>query len=166
MKILVTGAAGFIGFYVALRLLQRGDEVVGLDNLNAYYDVGLKEARLERLLVTSARDDAVRAEREYLERLARLMAEDGARAAIAEGLVLIDRVEQAMDAAASAWAAARREVAEDPRFQGCDLPVLPGFVPLGQDPVSKLQEFAYASTGELPVRAASGALTMPEGMAP
>lgn len=49
MKILVTGAAGFIGFHVALRLLQRGDEVVGLDNLNGYYDVGLKEARLERL---------------------------------------------------------------------------------------------------------------------
>ena len=49
MKILVTGAAGFIGSYAALRLLARGDEVVGLDNLNDYYDVNLKEARLARL---------------------------------------------------------------------------------------------------------------------
>lgn len=46
MKILVTGAAGFIGFYTALKLLERGDTVVGLDNLNDYYDVQLKEARL------------------------------------------------------------------------------------------------------------------------
>ena len=49
MKILVTGAAGFIGMSTTLRLLERGDEVVGLDNLNDYYDVGLKEARLARL---------------------------------------------------------------------------------------------------------------------
>jgi UDP-glucuronate 4-epimerase len=49
MKILVTGAAGFIGFHLALQLLQRGDQVVGLDNLNNYYDVNLKQARLERL---------------------------------------------------------------------------------------------------------------------
>jgi UDP-glucuronate 4-epimerase len=48
-KLLVTGAAGFIGFHVASRLLDRGAEVVGLDNLNAYYDVSLKEARLARL---------------------------------------------------------------------------------------------------------------------
>jgi len=47
--ILVTGAAGFIGFHVAQRLLQRGEQVVGLDNLNAYYDVRLKEARLQQL---------------------------------------------------------------------------------------------------------------------
>lgn len=49
MKVLVTGAAGFIGSFVATRLLGRGDEVVGLDNLNDYYDVTLKEARLDRL---------------------------------------------------------------------------------------------------------------------
>lgn len=46
MKILVTGSAGFIGFHVARRLLERGDEVVGLDNINDYYDVNLKYARL------------------------------------------------------------------------------------------------------------------------
>ena len=49
MKILVTGAAGFIGSHVAQRLVARGDEVVGLDNLNDYYDVNLKRARLARL---------------------------------------------------------------------------------------------------------------------
>jgi len=46
MKVLVTGAAGFIGYHVALKLLARGDSIVGLDNLNDYYDVRLKEARL------------------------------------------------------------------------------------------------------------------------
>ena len=49
MKTLVTGAAGFIGMHVAERLLSMGHEVVGLDNLNDYYDVALKEARLARL---------------------------------------------------------------------------------------------------------------------
>ncbi|MBF0461462.1 MAG: NAD-dependent epimerase [Magnetococcales bacterium] len=49
MKILVTGAAGFIGFHLSACLLARGDEVVGLDNLNGYYDVGLKKARLAQL---------------------------------------------------------------------------------------------------------------------
>lgn len=49
MKILVTGAAGFIGYHTAQALLDRGDHVVGLDNLNDYYDVTLKEARLEQI---------------------------------------------------------------------------------------------------------------------
>ena len=49
MKVLVTGAAGFIGSSVSRRLLDRGDTVVGFDNLNDYYDVSLKEARLARL---------------------------------------------------------------------------------------------------------------------
>jgi UDP-glucuronate 4-epimerase len=49
VKILVTGSAGFIGSALSLRLLERGDEVVGFDNLNDYYDVKLKQARLARL---------------------------------------------------------------------------------------------------------------------
>ncbi|HEX7638719.1 MAG TPA: NAD-dependent epimerase [Burkholderiaceae bacterium] len=49
MKVLITGAAGFIGMHVAQRLLARGDEVVGIDSLNAYYDPALKVARLEQL---------------------------------------------------------------------------------------------------------------------
>ena len=49
MRVLVTGAAGFIGSFTSHFLLDRGDEVVGVDNLNDYYDVALKEARLERL---------------------------------------------------------------------------------------------------------------------
>lgn len=48
MKIMVTGAAGFIGSNLSLKLLERGDEVIGIDNLNDYYDVNLKKARLER----------------------------------------------------------------------------------------------------------------------
>lgn len=49
MSILLTGAAGFIGYHVAEALLVRGEQVIGIDNLNAYYDVRLKQARLERL---------------------------------------------------------------------------------------------------------------------
>jgi UDP-glucuronate 4-epimerase len=49
MKVLITGSAGFIGSTLALRLLDRGDEVVGIDNLNDYYDVELKKARLARV---------------------------------------------------------------------------------------------------------------------
>jgi UDP-glucuronate 4-epimerase len=48
MKIMVTGSAGFIGSALSLKLLERGDEVIGVDNLNDYYDVKLKEARLDR----------------------------------------------------------------------------------------------------------------------
>ncbi len=50
MTILVTGAAGFIGFHTSLRLLARGEKVVGVDNMNAYYDPALKQARLAQLL--------------------------------------------------------------------------------------------------------------------
>ncbi|MBU1396637.1 MAG: GDP-mannose 4,6-dehydratase, partial [Gammaproteobacteria bacterium] len=49
MKVLLTGSAGFIGMHVAQILLKRGDEVVGIDNLNDYYDPALKLARLEQL---------------------------------------------------------------------------------------------------------------------
>jgi UDP-glucuronate 4-epimerase len=50
MRVLVTGTAGFIGSHVALKLLERGDEVVGFDNLSDYYDVTLKQARLARFI--------------------------------------------------------------------------------------------------------------------
>lgn len=53
MKILVTGSAGFIGYHLSKRLLERGDEVVGIDNLNNYYDPALKKARLAQLGVDS-----------------------------------------------------------------------------------------------------------------
>jgi len=56
MKILLTGAAGFIGFYTALHLLKRGDEVIGLDNINDYYDINLKYNRLKVLGIS--RQDA------------------------------------------------------------------------------------------------------------
>jgi len=53
MKFLVTGAAGFIGFHISERLLQAGHQVVGIDNLNDYYDVSLKQARLDLLTATN-----------------------------------------------------------------------------------------------------------------
>ena len=49
MKVLVTGSAGFIGFHTVISLLNRGDEVIGIDNLNDYYDVNLKKARLKHI---------------------------------------------------------------------------------------------------------------------
>lgn len=71
MKILVTGAAGFIGAALSLRLLERGDEIIGVDNLNDYYDVNLKLARLARLTpfenFTFIQQDV--ANREEIERL-------------------------------------------------------------------------------------------------
>ena len=60
MKVLITGAAGFIGMHCALRLLDRGDEVVGVDDLNDYYDVTLKQVRLDRL-TSYANFDFIRA---------------------------------------------------------------------------------------------------------
>ncbi|MBU6411469.1 MAG: SDR family NAD(P)-dependent oxidoreductase, partial [Verrucomicrobia bacterium] len=50
MNILVTGSAGFIGFHLAKRLLELGHEVIGVDNINDYYDPGLKQGRLAQLL--------------------------------------------------------------------------------------------------------------------
>ncbi|MRR52285.1 MAG: SDR family NAD(P)-dependent oxidoreductase, partial [Rhodocyclaceae bacterium] len=75
-KILVTGAAGFIGFHLAQRLLERGDQVVGFDNLNDYYDVSLKQARLSRL---EGRADFtfIRGDLADREAMARLFAEQG-----------------------------------------------------------------------------------------
>jgi UDP-glucuronate 4-epimerase len=93
VKVLVTGAAGFIGFHVARRLLGRGDEVVGLDNLNAYYDPQLKRARLA-LLTAETRfrfaeldlaDDRAMADlfgRERFERVVHLAAQAGVRYSI------------------------------------------------------------------------------------
>jgi UDP-glucuronate 4-epimerase len=60
MKILVTGTAGFIGFHLAKRLLERGDTVIGIDNINDYYDVNLKYARLAETGIP--RDDIARSE--------------------------------------------------------------------------------------------------------
>ena len=90
MKILVTGAAGFIGSATAHALLDRGDEVVGIDNLSHYYDVTLKEARLARLVSRSnfsfhridigdaqAMHDLIRAERP--KRFVHLAAQAGVR---------------------------------------------------------------------------------------
>ncbi|TPK18785.1 NAD-dependent epimerase/dehydratase family protein, partial [Mesorhizobium sp. B2-5-9] len=58
MKVLVTGAAGFIGYHVARRLLERGDEVVGIDNINDYYDPQIKQARLRLLDEASRKTNA------------------------------------------------------------------------------------------------------------
>jgi len=75
MKILVTGSAGFIGFHLAQRLLERGDRIVGLDNLNDYYDAALKEARL-RLLEVYPGFRFVRAALEDRPRIAGLFANE------------------------------------------------------------------------------------------
>lgn len=67
-KILITGTAGFIGFHLAQRLLKRGDTVVGIDNINDYYDVNLKYARLDETGIS--RDDIARSERHPFRPLA------------------------------------------------------------------------------------------------
>jgi UDP-glucuronate 4-epimerase len=101
MKFLVTGAAGFIGSHVALRLLDRGDEVVGLDNLNDYYDVSLKEARLARLtgkpgfrFVKMAVEDragmADLFQRERFERVIHLAAQAGVRYSLTNPFAYVD----------------------------------------------------------------------------
>ncbi len=101
MRVLVTGAAGFIGYHTAERLLDQGDEVIGLDNLNSYYDVRLKEARLDRLArfpnfrfvkLDLADRDGIAAlfASEKPERVVHLAAQAGVRYSIENPLAYID----------------------------------------------------------------------------
>ena len=101
MKVLVTGAAGFIGSALSIRLLERGDEVVGIDNLNDYYDVNLKLARLERLrdhkrfkfikLEISDREEVAELFiREKFQRVMHLAAQAGVRYSITNPHAYID----------------------------------------------------------------------------
>ena len=101
MKVLVTGAAGFIGSHVSHRLLDRGDEVIGIDNLNDYYDVALKQARLARLTERTgfdfrlldiadkqAMDDVMSGERP--DRVVHLAAQAGVRYSLENPYAYID----------------------------------------------------------------------------
>jgi UDP-glucuronate 4-epimerase len=101
MKILVTGAAGFIGMTASLKLLARGDEVVGLDNLNDYYDVNLKHNRLKRLtphgnfrfVQLDVADRAGIADlfaREKFDRVIHLAAQAGVRYSLQNPLAYVD----------------------------------------------------------------------------
>ena len=101
MKVLVTGAAGFIGSALCIRLLERGDEVIGIDNLNDYYDVNLKLARLERLkdyecfkFIKLEISDRVAVEelfvREKFQRVMHLAAQAGVRYSITNPHAYID----------------------------------------------------------------------------
>src|SRR5512147_1354818 len=100
-KILVTGASGFIGYHTSLRLLERGDTVVGLDSMSDYYDVTLKEARLARLRphrnfrfehLDVANRDAMAAlfSRERFDRVVHLAAQAGVRYSLENPHAYID----------------------------------------------------------------------------
>ena len=101
MRVIVTGAAGFIGYHAARRLLARGDQVVGLDNLNDYYDVRLKRARLaeleglpgfsfERADVADAPDLAAAFDAARPERVVHLAAQAGVRYSIDHPRAYVD----------------------------------------------------------------------------
>ena len=101
MRVLVTGAAGFIGSALSARLLQRGDEVLGLDNLNAYYDPTLKQARLDRLtphaafrFVKASLEDRVAIEQAFADfrpqRVVNLAAQAGVRYSLEQPHTYID----------------------------------------------------------------------------
>ncbi len=100
-KILVTGAAGFIGFHLSKRLIARGDEVVGIDNINDYYDVNLKKARLVQLegkpgfrFIKMSLEDregmAKLFERERFDRVVNLAAQAGVRYSLINPHAYID----------------------------------------------------------------------------
>jgi len=101
VKILVTGAAGFIGMHVAEALLSRGDQVIAVDNLSQYYDVQLKEARLARLRrhggfrvdridIADRRAMANLFDVEHFDRVVHLAAQAGVRHSLADPLAYID----------------------------------------------------------------------------
>jgi UDP-glucuronate 4-epimerase len=101
MRVLVTGAAGFIGYHLSLRLLAQGDAVLGVDSLNDYYEVSLKHARLERLrpvagfrfekldLADRAATAALFA-RERFDAVVHLAAQAGVRHSLADPLAYVD----------------------------------------------------------------------------
>ena len=101
MTILVTGAAGFIGFHLCQALLRRGDRVVGIDNLNSYYDPALKQARLQQLLpepnfefvrldLADRSATAALFTRVHPQRVVHLAAQAGARYSLKQPLSYID----------------------------------------------------------------------------
>lgn len=84
MRVLITGVAGFIGMHLALQLLERGDEVVGIDNFNDYYDVTLKERRLQRVIDadTASKFTFMRLDLADRTSMAKLFAEQGVDAVV------------------------------------------------------------------------------------
>ena len=84
MRVLITGVAGFIGMHLALKLLERGDEVVGIDNFNDYYDVTLKERRLQRVVdaASAGRFKFIRLDLADRDGMAQLFATEGLDAVV------------------------------------------------------------------------------------